>query len=141
MAFPRSSGILLHPTSLPSRFGIGELGLEAYRFIDFLVESSQQLWQILPLGPTGYGNSPYASFSALAGNPLLISLEQLQEQEMLTDDDFAALPEFPVDSVDFEQVIKPKCPCSPKPTKTLKPKRRQCSKRNLRRFVTPRLIG
>jgi 4-alpha-glucanotransferase len=110
MAFPRSSGILLHPTSLPSRFGIGELGLEAYRFIDFLVESSQQLWQILPLGPTGYGNSPYASFSALAGNPLLISLEQLQEQEMLTDDDFAALPEFPLDSVDFEQVINTKMP-------------------------------
>ncbi|NEQ25333.1 MAG: 4-alpha-glucanotransferase, partial [Microcoleus sp. SIO2G3] len=68
MAFPRSSGILLHPTSLPSRFGIGELGSEAYRFIDFLVESSQQLWQVLPLGPTGYGNSPYASFSAIAGN-------------------------------------------------------------------------
>ena len=110
MAFPRSSGILLHPTSLPSRFGIGELGLEAYRFIDFLVESSQQLWQILPLGPTGYGNSPYASFSALAGNPLLISLEQLQEQGLLTEEDFAELPEFPVDQVDFDQVIKTKIP-------------------------------
>ena len=110
MAFPRSSGILLHPTSLPSRFGIGELGLEAYRFIDFLVESSQQLWQILPLGPTGYGNSPYACFSALAGNPLLISLEQLQEQGLLTEEDFAELPEFPVDQVDFDQVIKTKIP-------------------------------
>ncbi|HEY9823515.1 MAG TPA: 4-alpha-glucanotransferase [Candidatus Sericytochromatia bacterium] len=110
MAFPRSSGILLHPTSLPSRFGIGELGIEAYRFIDFLVESSQQLWQILPLGPTGYGNSPYASFSALAGNPLLISLEQLQEQGLLTEEDFAELPEFPVDQVDFDQVIKTKIP-------------------------------
>jgi 4-alpha-glucanotransferase len=110
MAFPRSSGVLLHPTSLPSRFGIGELGVEAYRFIDFLVESSQQLWQVLPLGPTGYGNSPYASFSALAGNPLLISLEQLQEQELLTEEDFADLPEFPVDSVDFEQVMKTKIP-------------------------------
>jgi 4-alpha-glucanotransferase len=101
---------LLHPTSLPSRFGIGELGIEAYRFIDFLVESSQQLWQILPLGPTGYGNSPYASFSALAGNPLLISLEQLQEQGLLTEEDFAELPEFPVDQVDFDQVIKTKIP-------------------------------
>jgi 4-alpha-glucanotransferase len=110
MAFTRSSGILLHPTSLPSRFGIGELGLEAYRFIDFLVESSQQLWQILPLGPTGYGNSPYACFSALAGNPLLISLEQLQEQGLLTEEDFAELPEFPVDQVDFDQVIKTKIP-------------------------------
>ncbi len=110
MAFSRSSGVLLHPTSLPSRFGIGELGSEAYRFIDFLVESSQQLWQVLPLGPTGYGNSPYASFSAIAGNPLLISLEQLQEQGLLTDEDFANLPEFPVDQVDFEQVMKTKMP-------------------------------
>lgn len=110
MAFPRSSGVLLHPTSLPSRFGIGELGIEAYRFIDFLVESSQQLWQVLPLGPTGYGNSPYASFSALAGNPLLISLEQLQEQGLLTEEDFATLPEFPNDYVDFEKVIKTKIP-------------------------------
>ena len=110
MAFPRSSGILLHPTSLPSRFGIGELGVEAYRFIDFLVESSQQLWQVLPLGPTGYGNSPYASFSALAGNPLLISLEQLQEQRLLTEEDFSTLPEFPADKVDFELVLKIKMP-------------------------------
>lgn len=108
MAFPRSSGVLLHPTSLPSRFGIGELGSEAYRFIDFLAETSQQLWQVLPLGPTGYGNSPYASFSALAGNPLLISLEQLQEQGLLTDEDLANLPEFPVDRVDYEKVIPTK---------------------------------
>ncbi len=110
MAFPRSSGILLHPTSLPSRFGIGELGLEAYKFIDFLVASSQQLWQVLPLGPTGYGNSPYASFSALAGNPLLISMEQLQEQGWLTQDDFANLPDFPAHYVDFDRVIQTKMP-------------------------------
>lgn len=110
MSFPRSSGILLHPTSLPSRFGIGELGIEAYRFIDFLAESLQQLWQVLPLGPTGYGNSPYASFSAIAGNPLLISLEQLQEQGLLTDEDFATLPEFPVDRVDYDLVMKTKMP-------------------------------
>lgn len=110
MSFKRASGILLHPTSLPSRFGIGELGIEAYRFIDFLAESSQQLWQVLPLGPTGYGNSPYASFSAIAGNPLLISLEQLQEQGLLADEDFATLPEFPVDRVDYDLVIKTKTP-------------------------------
>lgn len=122
MAFPRSSGILLHPTSLPSRFGIGELGSEAYRFIDFLVESSQQLWQVLPLGPTGYGNSPYASFSAIAGNPLLISLEQLQEQGLLTDEDFANLPEFPVDQVDFEQVMKTKMPLLAKACENFKAK-------------------
>lgn len=122
MSFKRASGILLHPTSFPSRFGIGELGLEAYRFIDFLVESSQQLWQILPLGPTGYGNSPYASFSALAGNPLLISLEQLQEQELLTEEDFAALPEFPVDKVDYDLVTKIKIPLLQKACENFKTK-------------------
>lgn len=120
MSFLRSSGILLHPSSLPSRFGIGELGLEAYRFIDFLAESSQQLWQVLPLGPTGYGNSPYASFSALAGNPLLISLEQLQEQGLLTDEDFATLPEFPIDRVDYDLVIQTKVPLLQKACETFK---------------------
>lgn len=110
MAFPRSSGILLHPTSLPSRFGIGDLGLEAYRFVDFLAESAQRLWQILPIGPTGYGNSPYMSYSAMAGNPLLISPERLRDQGLLSDDDFRDLPEFPQDKVDFERVIPTKMP-------------------------------
>jgi len=73
MPFSRASGILLHPTSFPGRFGIGDLGSEAYRFVDFLVESGQQLWQLLSLGPTGDSHSPYASYSAIAGNPLLIS--------------------------------------------------------------------
>ncbi len=106
MVFPRSSGILVHPTSFPSRFGIGDLGSQAYQFIDFLAGSDQQFWQILPLGPTGYGNSPYASYSALAGNPLLISPEQLHKKGLLTDEDLGNLPEFPVDSVDFEQVVQ-----------------------------------
>lgn len=110
MPFPRSSGILLHPTCFPSRFGIGDLGLEAYRFVDFLRESSQQFWQILPLGPTGFGNSPYMSYSAMAGNPLLISPEKLQDEGLLIDEDFANLPEFPADRVDFEQVIQSKTP-------------------------------
>lgn len=110
MAFPRSSGILLHPTSLPGRFGIGDLGLEAYRFIDFLAESAQRLWQILPLGPTGYGNSPYASYSAMAGNPLLISPEKLRDDGFLSDEDFEGLPEFPVEKVDFDRVIPVKMP-------------------------------
>ena len=110
MPFPRSSGILLHPTSFPSRFGIGDLGLEAYKFIDFLAESAQQLWQILPLGPTGYGNSPYMSYSSMAGNPLLISPEKLHNQGLLTDEDFANLPEFPVDRVDYERVMQTKMP-------------------------------
>ncbi|MEH2421792.1 MAG: 4-alpha-glucanotransferase [Nostoc sp.] len=105
MPFPRSSGILLHPTSFPSRFGIGDLGLEAYRFIDFLKESHQQYWQVLPLGPTAYGNSPYMCYSAMAGNPLLISPEKLRDEGLLTDEDFANLPAFPEEKVDFKEVV------------------------------------
>src|SRR5579863_4976835 len=79
MPFPRASGILLHPTSLPSRGGIGDFGPAAYRFVDFLASACQGFWQVLPLGPLGYGNSPYSSTSAFAGNPLLISLERLAQ--------------------------------------------------------------
>ena len=79
MSFPRESGVLLHPTSLPGRFGIGDLGQAAYDFIDFLEETGQSLWQVLPLGPTGYGDSPYQCFSAFAGNPLLINLDAAGE--------------------------------------------------------------
>lgn len=79
MSFERGAGILLHPTSLPSRGGIGDFGPEAYRFVDFLASARQGWWQVLPLGPLGYGNSPYSSTSAFAGNPLLISLERLVE--------------------------------------------------------------
>jgi 4-alpha-glucanotransferase len=79
MSFPRAAGILLHPTSLPSRGGIGDFGPAAYQFVDFLASARQGLWQVLPLGPLGYGNSPYSSTSAFAGNPLLISLERLVE--------------------------------------------------------------
>ncbi|MEA5593556.1 4-alpha-glucanotransferase [Rivularia sp. UHCC 0363] len=85
MSFERASGVLLHPTSLPSKFGIGDLGESAYKFVDFLANSGQKLWQILPLGPTGYEHSPYTmNFSAFAGNPLMISLEQLQSEGLLT---------------------------------------------------------
>ena len=83
MNFPRASGILLHPTSLPGPFGIGDLGPEAYKFVDFLVEARQSLWQVLPLGPTGYGDSPYACYSAFAGNTLLISPEKLVDEGLL----------------------------------------------------------
>ncbi|MBH8574797.1 4-alpha-glucanotransferase [Nostocaceae cyanobacterium CENA369] len=103
MPFSRSSGVLLHPTSFPSRFGIGDLGLEAYNFIDFLKKSNQQIWQVLPLGPTGYGNSPYMCYSAMAGNPLMISPEKLLEEGLLAEEDFANLPEFPTDIVDFDR--------------------------------------
>jgi 4-alpha-glucanotransferase len=106
----RASGVLLHPTSLPSRFGIGDLGENAYRFVDFLANSDQQIWQILPIGPTGYGNSPYLSYSALAGNPLLISPEILQQQDLLTQTELEHLPNFPLDQVDFEGVIRTKIP-------------------------------
>ena len=77
MELQRRSGILLHPTSLPGTPGIGTIGQTAFDFVDWLVEAHQSLWQILPLGPTGYGDSPYASFSTFAGNPLLIDLKDL----------------------------------------------------------------
>ncbi|MBX9854354.1 MAG: 4-alpha-glucanotransferase, partial [Gemmatimonadaceae bacterium] len=74
MAFPRAAGVLLHPTSLPSADGIGDLGPEAQRFVDWMEAAGLSLWQMLPLGPTGYGDSPYQCFSAFAGNPLLIHI-------------------------------------------------------------------
>ena len=110
MPFPRSSGILLHPTSFPSRFGIGDLGTEAYRFIDFLAESRQKFWQILPLGATGYGNSPYMCYSAMAGNAFLISPDRLVENGLLSEEDVSALPEFPTHRVDYEKAIAFKMP-------------------------------
>ncbi|ACK65740.1 4-alpha-glucanotransferase [Rippkaea orientalis PCC 8801] len=109
-SFQRTSGILLHPTSLPSRFGIGDLGEGAYRFIDFLAASGQTLWQILPLGPTGYGNSPYLSYSSLAGNPLLISPDILQGEGLLTQDEINGIHGFPADYVDYDRVIQTKLP-------------------------------
>jgi len=109
----RKSGILLHPTSLPGGLGIGDLGRWAYRFVDFLVESGQLLWQILPLGPTGYGNSPYQAWSSIAGNPLLIDLELLVNRGLLAADDLLkALPTTSADvsRVDFDAVAHFKQP-------------------------------
>lgn len=92
----RASGILLHPTSLPSPYGIGDLGGSAYRFVDFLQQSGQRVWQILPLGPAGAGNSPYLAYSALAGNPLLISPEILHGEGLLTEGELAEVKQvFP----------------------------------------------
>jgi 4-alpha-glucanotransferase len=105
MLYPRSSGILLHPTSLPGRYGIGDLGEWAYKFVDWLAEAGQTVWQILPLGPTSYGDSPYQTLSAFAGNTLLISFDKLAEQGWLTADDLKDTPEFPVYQVDFGWVI------------------------------------
>ena len=106
MRFPRSCGILLHPTSLPGRYGIGDLGPEAYRFADFLQDSGQTIWQVLPLGPTGYGDSPYQCFSAFAGNSLLISPDSLLEQGHLKTTDQSDLPPMPDSHVDFGKVIE-----------------------------------
>jgi 4-alpha-glucanotransferase len=101
MKFPRSAGVLLHPTSLPGPDGIGDLGPEAYRWVDFLADSSCGLWQILPLGPTGYGDSPYQSFSAFAGNHYLASAELLLDEGLLTEKDLRDRPDFPAEEVDY----------------------------------------
>ena len=110
MPFSRSSGILLHPTSLPSRFGIGDLGPEAFAFVDFLADCGQRFWQVLPLGPTGYGDSPYMCFSAMAGNPLLISLEALRDKGLLEDNDLLQTAPYNPGKVDFGRVIAEKQP-------------------------------
>jgi 4-alpha-glucanotransferase len=101
MNFPRASGILLHPTSLPGEFGIGDLGPRAFEFVDLLAAAKQTYWQILPLGPTGYGDSPYQCFSAFAGNTLLISPETLVEDELLDPNIIKHKPDFPDQKVDF----------------------------------------
>ena len=111
MTNTRKSGILLHPTSLPGPYGIGTLGKQAYRFLDWLHAANQTLWQILPLGPTGYGDSPYASFSTFAGNPLLVDLELLVTQNLLAAEDIIP-PEYiqPDGPVDFGSVTWWKIP-------------------------------
>lgn len=106
MSSQRASGILLHPTSLPGRFGVGDLGQAAYEFVDFLEETGQSLWQVLPLGPTGYGDSPYQCFSAFAGNPLLVSLEELVADGWLTQNDLNAAPQFHDAFVAYGPVIE-----------------------------------
>ena len=106
MKYVRSAGVLMHPTSLPSRYGIGDLGDHAYQFVDFLVAAKQALWQVLPLGPTGYGDSPYQSFSTFAGNPLLISPDRLAAQGFLPAAALTDVPDFPATSVDFGPVIE-----------------------------------
>src|SRR6202166_193812 len=104
--FSRSSGILLHLTSLPSKFGIGDLGPCAYEFADFLSAAGQKLWQVLPLNPTGYGDSPYQCFSAFAGNPMLLSLERLRDQGLLQDSELDRAASFPENFVDYGPVIE-----------------------------------
>ncbi|MEE0740587.1 4-alpha-glucanotransferase [Ruminococcus sp.] len=109
MLTDRLSGILLHPTSFPSRYGIGDLGTEAYNFIDFLYESNQKLWQILPLGSVNDSYSPYQSTSAFAGNFLLISLEKLVDEGLLNNSDLEEL-EFVNHNINYEEAKKIKSP-------------------------------
>src|SRR5207302_5979508 len=109
MTFPRSTGILLHPMSLPSRGGIGDVGPSAYEFLNFLSRSRQGLWQVLPLNPPANGNSPYSSTSAFAGNPLLISLERLAEHSWLDASELSGLP-VDVGPINYDEVRRAKLP-------------------------------
>ena len=104
----RASGILLHPTSLPGPYGIGELGSHALRWVEWLASAGQTLWQVMPLGPTGYGDSPYQCFSAFAGNPYLVSLERLHDDGLLDDDDLALASGLPDGRVDYGPLIEAK---------------------------------
>src|SRR3954451_4686194 len=110
MDYLRQSGILLHPTSLPGRYGIGTFNDAAYEWVDFLVATRQSLWQVLPLSPTGYGDSPYQSFSSFAGNPYLISLEAMLEEGLLSSTDLADAPHFEEDKVDYGLIYTWKMP-------------------------------
>jgi 4-alpha-glucanotransferase len=101
VSFSRACGILLHPTSLPGPYGVGDLGHEAYRFVDFLSSAGQSLWQVLPLGPTGYGNSPYQCFSAFAGNTLLVSPDLLVEHGLIAPADLSDAPRLDSARVEY----------------------------------------
>jgi len=105
MKFDRASGILLHPTSIPGPYGIGDLGPNAYRWVDWLAGTGCKLWQVLPLGPTGYGDSPYQCFSAFAGNPYLVSPEFLLRDNLLSSNDFTEKLDFDPERVNFETLI------------------------------------
>jgi 4-alpha-glucanotransferase len=108
MLFSRCSGILLHITSLPGGHGIGDLGASAHEFVEFLADAGQKIWQVLPLGPTGYGDSPYQLFSAFAVNPLLIDLQSLREQGLLSLQDLASASGLPEGHVEYGRVIETK---------------------------------
>ncbi|MFL6375083.1 MAG: 4-alpha-glucanotransferase [Pyrinomonadaceae bacterium] len=106
MRFPRAAGILLHPTSLAGKYGIGDLGPPAFGFCEALAAAGQTYWQMLPVTPTGYGDSPYSSFSAFAGNTLLISPENLAADSLITWEFVNERPEFPTERVDYGWVFE-----------------------------------
>jgi 4-alpha-glucanotransferase len=134
MSFPRSSGILLHPTSLPGGHGIGDLGPEAYRFVDFLVAAGQSYWQVLPLNPTGFGDSPYQTFSAFAGNHFLISLEALAHEGVI--DEKSLPPPSSGLAVDFGAVYTGKTAALRQAFQSFQQRGPQWMKDNFHAFVT-----
>ena len=94
MNYEKYAGILVHPTSFPSPYGIGDMGPGAYEFIDFLEKSGLTLWQVLPLGHTGFGDSPYQPFSSFAGQPLVISIDELRKAGLIWDEDLLEMPQW-----------------------------------------------
>src|SRR3954462_3230112 len=104
----RTAGVLLHPTSLPGRFGVGDLGDELLAFLDWAKAAGLRIWQVLPLNAPGYGNSPYGCLSSYAGNPLLISPRRLLDSSLLPPDALDDFPRFPDDHVDFDRVHEKK---------------------------------
>lgn len=135
MRFKRAAGILLHPTSLPGPYGIGMLGREAYRFVEWMEKAGMELWQVMPLGPTSFGDSPYQCFSAFAGNPLLIDLDRLASEGFLTRDDLQGAPARP-DLVDYGPVIGWKMPILEKAWGRWKRKASQGDREHAERFRT-----
>ena len=134
MNFTRSSGILAHPTSFPSQYGIGDLGKGTTDFIDFLVKSQQTLWQVLPFGPTSFCDSPYQSFSTFAGNPLLISPDILKEEAYLTEEDLASVPDFDMHKVNYGDVITYKTTLHQKAFATFKANATKLQKASYQQF-------
>ncbi|MCD6355094.1 MAG: 4-alpha-glucanotransferase [Prolixibacteraceae bacterium] len=132
----RSSGVLLHITSLPGNEGVGTLGTNAFRFVDFLAETKQKIWQILPLGPVGYGGSPYQCYSAFAGNPLLIDLELIVNEGLLERKAIAKIPSFSKKRVDFEKIENWKYPVLRKAFVFFKLEESQKFKNDYEQFLT-----
>jgi 4-alpha-glucanotransferase len=133
--FRRSCGVLLHPTSLPGPYGIGDFGPEAYRFVDFLAAAGQKLWQVLPLNPTGYADSPFQALSASAGNPLLISLDRLIQEGVLAEEEVGTPPSFPVGMVDFGAAIRFKLPLLRKAAENFTHSAPESTQQKFRAFV------